>query len=172
MVWTEAGELFTFGRGEESQLGHGGEENERVPRLVEALVGKQVVGATAGGDHTAVWTEAGELFTFGLGEYGQNRDFVPRLVNALAGKKVVGAAVASQHTVVWTDAGELFTFGWGYYGQLGHGGEEHVDFSPRLGQFAGKTMLLRGTAHIIYRTAASTAAVRAELVEALLALGA
>jgi hypothetical protein len=34
-----------------------------VPRLVEALVGKRVIGAAAGGFQTAVWTEEGELFT-------------------------------------------------------------------------------------------------------------
>jgi len=38
-----------------------------VPRLVEALTGKRVIGAVAGGNHTAVWIEAGELFPFGLG---------------------------------------------------------------------------------------------------------
>jgi hypothetical protein len=40
-----------------------------VPRLVEALAGKKVVGAAAGFEHTAVWTEAGELFTFGYGDH-------------------------------------------------------------------------------------------------------
>ena len=49
-------------------LGHGGQGNELVPRLFEALVGKKVIGAAAGGQHTAVWTEGGEqLFTFGNG---------------------------------------------------------------------------------------------------------
>jgi len=37
-VWTETGELFTFGYGDWGRLGHGGEERELVPRLVEALV--------------------------------------------------------------------------------------------------------------------------------------
>jgi len=36
-AWTEAGEAFTFGAGDNGILGHGGEENELVPRLVEAL---------------------------------------------------------------------------------------------------------------------------------------
>ena len=42
-----------------------------MPRLVEALAGKKVVGASAGEHHTAVWTDAGELFTFGKGNYGR-----------------------------------------------------------------------------------------------------
>jgi len=47
-VCTAKGELFTFGKGHKRQLGHGGTQNERVPRLVEALVGKKVVGLSAG----------------------------------------------------------------------------------------------------------------------------
>jgi len=57
-----------------------------VPRLVEALVGKKVVGAAAGEIHTAMWTEAGEIFTFGkgysrsLGHGGEQDELAPRLV--------------------------------------------------------------------------------------------
>ena len=62
-------ELFTFGRGGDEKLGHGGKENEHVPRLVEALAGKKVIGAAAGYTHTAAWTAEGGLFTFGVGAF-------------------------------------------------------------------------------------------------------
>jgi len=136
-VWTEEGELFTFGAGNHGMLGHGGKHDERVPRLVGALVGKKVIGTASGGRHTAVWTEAGELFTFGygahgeLGHGGQETERVPRLVGALASKKMVGAAAGQMHTAVWTDDGELFTFGFGYNGRLGHG-EGQNELVPRL----------------------------------------
>ena len=95
-VWTDAGEHFTFGHGECGQLGHGGTQNELVPKLVEALAEKKVIGAAAGFEHTVVWTNEGELFTFGggnLGHGGHQGELVPRLVDALAGQKVVGAEV-------------------------------------------------------------------------------
>ena len=93
-VWTDAGELFTFGHGSYGQLGHGERQYELLPRLVEALAGKNVAGAGVGSVHTAVWTEAGELFTFGDGMYGrlghgetgdkgESCELVPRLVEAL-----------------------------------------------------------------------------------------
>jgi len=134
-VWTSSGHLWTFGCG--NQLGHGGEEDEFVPRMVRALAGKKVIGASAGGGHTSAWTDAGELFTFGngdngqLGHGGEEDESVPRLVEALAAKKVVGASAGILHTAAWTDEGELFTFGNGYYGELGHGGEESESV-PRL----------------------------------------
>jgi len=146
-VWTEAGELFTFGNGLYGQLGHGGARYAPVPRLVGALAGKKVVGASTGYFHTAVWTEAGELFTFGLGQFGKlghggaEDELVPKLVEALAGKKVVGASAGGKHTVVWTEAGELFTFGDGGQGRLGHGGTQN-ELVPRLvGALAGKKVI-------------------------------
>jgi alpha-tubulin suppressor-like RCC1 family protein len=70
-VWTEDGDLFTFGEERYGQLGHGEHLGESMPRLVDALVGKKVVGASLGFSHTVVSTEAGEIFTFGDGCYGQ-----------------------------------------------------------------------------------------------------
>jgi len=70
-VCTEEGELFTFGNGLDGKLGHGGGRSELMPRLVEALAGKKAIGVATGTLHTAVWTEAGELFTFGIGQYGK-----------------------------------------------------------------------------------------------------
>ena len=88
-----------------------------MPKLVQALAGKKVVGATSGECHTAAWTDEGELFTFGdgrhgkLGHGGTQNEPVPRLVESLAGNKVIGAAAGVDHTAVWSEEGELFTFG-------------------------------------------------------------
>ena len=76
-----------------------------MPRLVEGLVGKKVVGAAAGDDFTLLITEAGELYTCGYGGWGQTGHGannhaigVPRLVQGeLTGKKVVGAAAGDFH---------------------------------------------------------------------------
>jgi len=159
-AWTEEGELFTFGVGYSGRLGHGGEQTEPVPRLVQALAGKKVVGAAAGGNHTMVWTEEGELFTFGIGFFGrlghggEEDELVPRLVEALAGKKVVGAAAGERHTVAWTEERELFTFGWGNQGRLGHGVLQ-TERVPRLVEaLAGKQVI--GAAAGKYHTAAWT----------------
>ena len=38
-----------------------------MPRLVEALVGVNVVGAVAGDLHTVVWTDEGQAYSFGSG---------------------------------------------------------------------------------------------------------
>jgi len=65
------------------------------------MVGKKVVGVSAGGEHTGLWTEEGELFTFGrweAGPRGTQDEPVPRLVDALAGLKVIGASAGKHHS--------------------------------------------------------------------------
>jgi len=157
-VWTESGELFTFGDGVNGKLGHGGEQSELVPRLVEGLAGTKVVGASAGGSHTVVWTDTGELFIFGtctggkLCYGGPTNELVdlPRRVEGLAGKKVMGAAAGYQHTAVWTDAGDLFTFGDGWSRALGHGRLGNQPHPPSLVvALAGKKVIgaAAGTFH-------------------------
>ena len=100
--------------------------------LAGALASNQVAGASASDSHTAVWTEEGELFTFGqgvdgrLGHGGEQDEHVPRPVEALAGKKMVGAAAGDRHTAVsqqspGTEDGEVVTFGAGASGCLSHG---------------------------------------------------
>ena len=71
------------------------QHSELLPRLMEALAGKAVIGVAVGSHHTMVWTVAGELITFGNGSNGQlghgelRNQFVPRRVATLMGKKVV-----------------------------------------------------------------------------------
>jgi len=117
--------------------GHGGTARELVPRLVESLVGKTVVGAAA------VWTEAGELFTDGIcGQLGHGREeneLVPRLVDSLVGKKVSGAVAGGMHTAAWTEAGRSSLLGHG--GRLGHGEEEDEDVPRLVAALAGKKVV-------------------------------
>ncbi len=52
------------------ELGHGGEGTELVPRMIQTLAGKEVIGVAAGVRHTTAWTKAGELSALGPGGGG------------------------------------------------------------------------------------------------------
>ncbi|TMW61682.1 hypothetical protein Poli38472_010745 [Pythium oligandrum] len=56
---TEAGELYTWGSGEDGRLGHGDMRDRSVPRKVMSLLRQRVVQASCGGAHTAVLTDKG-----------------------------------------------------------------------------------------------------------------
>ena len=159
-VVTSTGELFTFGQGRYGKLGHDTQNNEWVPRRVEALVGKRVVQVSCGEKHTAVVTSGGGLLTFGLGISGQlghgdKKDgSEPQRVETLVGKRVVQVACCYHHTAVVTSIGELLTFGEGVYGQLGHSGYED-ELAPRRVEALAEKCVVRvacGSTHIVIIT--------------------
>lgn len=117
MLMTADGEVYSFGNGNNRQLGHGSPmTDELVPRLIEGpLVDKAVVGVTAGAYHSLLWTTDGEAFSFGsegdgrLGHESEGNE--PSLVTGpLVGEKVAGAAAGYAHTLVWTTKGDSAKF--------------------------------------------------------------
>ena len=156
VVCTRQWRVFTFGVGHDGQLGHGDLQRDEddhvdggivcsVPRLVDGLVGTRVVYVAASGDHTAVCTDAGQLYTFGFGYLGQlghgenvQIEWMPRLVQALVGTKTVGVEAGDGHTVVLTEAGGVLTFGDGHLGQLGHG-TVATEYMPRVVKTLGES---------------------------------
>ena len=60
---TDRGILLTRGRGSGGCLGHGDTRDVSTPRIVEALLGEDVVEVEAGPQHAAVVTSDGEVFT-------------------------------------------------------------------------------------------------------------
>lgn len=49
---TDACDLYTWGSGHRGMLGHKDEDDERVPRVVESLLGRDIVMAACGVAHT------------------------------------------------------------------------------------------------------------------------
>ena len=70
-VASGSGRVFTFGYGSYGQLGHGDNQDLSTPKLVEALTEEEVVGASAGGWHTAVWTSGCRTNSHTMGCLGQ-----------------------------------------------------------------------------------------------------
>ena len=72
LIWT-ARNLYTFGDLRSGALGHTGQaaavelgfEKETRPKLVAALKGKRIAGATSSSYHSAAWTTDGEVWSFG-----------------------------------------------------------------------------------------------------------
>ena len=71
LALTHTGEVLSFGNGGAGQLGHGDEEHQLVPKVIEALRGVRVVAIAAGGTHSMVLTDEGEVLSFGKGEHGK-----------------------------------------------------------------------------------------------------
>ncbi|KAG9416335.1 hypothetical protein AC1031_000736 [Aphanomyces cochlioides] len=121
--------VYSWGRGEDGQLGLGDTSDQYRPAIVEALSDKVVVQIACGSGHTVVLDNKGDVYTWGRGDdgrlgHGDNGwKFVPRLVEALQNKQIKQVTCGSYHTAAVTVSGDLYTWGGGMYGKLGHGNE-------------------------------------------------
>ena len=70
MVLTTTGKLYTFGYGQNGQLGLRTSKNYSSPKLVKDLLSKPIAKIAAGWNHSLVLTEKGDLFSCGYGQYG------------------------------------------------------------------------------------------------------
>ena len=126
-----AGYVYTMGSNQHGRLGIG---NRTIPYsikpyIVEALTFHRTKFISAGFAHSAAVTDAGELFTWGLGEFGalgvNSRDNLwspmrvafPDVPNA----HVYRASCGMKHTAMIDDKGRLYTAGSNENGQLGTG---------------------------------------------------
>ncbi|KAF7016585.1 hypothetical protein CFC21_030166 [Triticum aestivum] len=130
---TMAGEVLSWGRNQNGQLGLGTTEDSLLPQTIQAFEGISVNMIAAGAEHTAAVTEDGEIYGWGWGRYGnlglgdRNDRFVPEKVSSVEGEKMVLVACGWRHTITVSSSGSLYTYGWSKYGQLGHGDfEDHL----------------------------------------------
>mmetsp|Transcript_59707 Transcript_59707/g.141340 ORF Transcript_59707/g.141340 Transcript_59707/m.141340 type:complete len:438 (-) Transcript_59707:102-1415(-) len=128
--------LWTWGAGENGELGTGKTVSETIPTMVGEVRGEKVAQVAMGGYHGALLTENGEVLTWGRGVHGQlghgtrQQELVPRVVKGLPPAAQV--ACGGGHTVVRGRDGSVWTFGGNSQGELGLGsGSELQVFTPQ-----------------------------------------
>lgn len=108
--------VFTWGRGEDGQLGLGDTSDQDEPTYVDALRGVGVRQIACGSGHTVVLSTEGEVYTWGRGDdgrlgHGDNGwKYVPRITRSLAGQVVTQVTCGSYHTAAVTGNGDLYTW--------------------------------------------------------------
>ena len=113
------GALYTWGNGRFGRLGHGDQQHQSRPKVVEA-VGQVVVRAVAAGmEHSLALSEAGEVFSWGMGGDGQlghgdgeEERLEPLRVAGLGGVRVCAVAAGCCHSLAVGSDGAVY--GWGY----------------------------------------------------------
>ncbi|XP_022151806.1 ultraviolet-B receptor UVR8 [Momordica charantia] len=135
------GRVCTWGWGRYGCLGHGNEECESSPKVVEALSNVKAVHVATGDYTTFVVSDDGDVYSFGCGEsasLGHNNNVAdgqgnrhphvlsPELVRSLKqiNERVVQISLTNSiywnaHTFALTESGKLYAFGAGDKGQLG-----------------------------------------------------
>jgi alpha-tubulin suppressor-like RCC1 family protein len=121
------GLVYSVGMGLSGKLGHGGLNDQRVPRLLETLSKRRCIQVSCGKDHSSAVTDNGSLWTWGDNRFGQlghgnARDCgTPSRVRRLeAIDRILQVACGDHFTAAVLVNGSLYTWGLGWYGQLGH----------------------------------------------------
>jgi regulator of chromosome condensation len=130
------GAVYSCGWGADGRLGHGNEEDQLTPRVVEGLLGVRACAVAAGCMHSLVLAASGAVYAFGLGEYGRlghgdgNNQLTPKVIEALRSVRVCAVAAGGAHNLVLDAGGDVYSFGSGHNGKLGHG--DRADRPTRL----------------------------------------
>ncbi|KAM5577870.1 hypothetical protein ABKV19_008281 [Rosa sericea] len=127
---TMEGQVQSWGRNQNGQLGLGTTEDSLVPQKIQAFQGEFIKMVAAGAEHTAAVTEDGTLYGWGWGRYGnlglgdRNDRLVPEKVS------LGNVAGGWRHTMALTSDGKLYGWGWNKFGQVGVG--DNVDHCSPL----------------------------------------
>lgn len=153
VVLTSNNFVWTVGNGSRGQLGLGSATKIDSLECVEALHPVKIISISAGGWHTIVLSESGDMYGWGWNESGQvgciresfdeidcseeNRAklvFLPSLVDTSLDDSFTLIKTGSRHSVAVSTSGQCFTWGWNGYGQLGHGDQSNC-VKPRMVSF-------------------------------------
>ncbi|GJW21966.1 ultraviolet-B receptor UVR8 [Tanacetum coccineum] len=134
---------WTFGRGDNGQLGHGTTKKSLYPEIVKGLPENVIlISVDCGLFHTSVVSSSGNVWAWGMEnglglcpgatftESDGGDALTPRLINDVFGSKFpqpVQVACGAAHTVLLADSGyKLWSWGRGSSGVLGNG--QDIDF--------------------------------------------
>ena len=157
MVIDEAGVLYSWGKGEQGQLGLGDLSEAVSPQLVATE--HPIASVSCCRYHClAVDTKAG-VHAWGRGEYGQlglgkrDSERLPQRVVALDDCGVISTGCGWGHSIALTAGGELYSWGFGGKGQLGHGNMQRREKPTKLTSLSDVSHAACGYYHNLAATA-------------------
>lgn len=68
LALSSEGHVYSWGEGDDGKLGHGNKMSYDRPKLIEDLLGVEILDIACGGHHSAAITSAGWLYTWGKGK--------------------------------------------------------------------------------------------------------
>uniref|UniRef100_A0A7S0RRV6 RCC1-like domain-containing protein n=1 Tax=Chlamydomonas leiostraca TaxID=1034604 RepID=A0A7S0RRV6_9CHLO len=137
--------VFTWGRGEDGQLGLGDATEHATPQVVQYLLKQGVSSIHCGAEYTVCYSKSRrQVWSWGWADFGRlghgdlGDVFVPRPISFFAGMPVAEVACGDTHTLVLTESGELYAFGRNQAGQLGLGHSEDQLTPQLVGALSGQ----------------------------------
>eukprot|EP01083_Nonionella_stella_P107539 311542_1 len=130
LILTTNHDVLSCGSGGSGKLGHGNEDNQNIPKPIEALKSKDIINIAAGQNHSLCVSKDGEVYTFGDGDYGRlghgntDNQMVPKEVQFFKDKniKIRECVGGYYHSGAISMNGEVYL--WGKGDALGQGPDD------------------------------------------------
>jgi alpha-tubulin suppressor-like RCC1 family protein len=101
------------------------DQDEHVPRPVEALKGIAIKSLACGDSHVLAMSDVGRVYSWGIGYYGtlghgdETTLTTPKLIEALVDEVIVAGSGGANHSIVVSEDGRGYVWGRDQCGQLG-----------------------------------------------------
>ena len=147
LALTADGAVWSWGDGGRGKLGHGDQQDQLLPKKVEAFADQRVVAVSAGPFHSLALTADGAVWSWGMGYFGrlghgdQQNQLLPKKVEAFAGRRVVFVSAGMAHSLALTADGAVWSWGYGVWGRLGHGDQQQQQLPKKIEGFAGQRIV-------------------------------
>jgi alpha-tubulin suppressor-like RCC1 family protein len=147
LALTADGAVWSWGDGAYGRLGHGDQQNQLLPKKIEALACHSVVAVSAGGAHSLALTAGGRVWSWGWAYFGQlghgdnEEQLLPRKVEALAGQRIIAVSAGESHSLAITADGSMWSWGLVRWGLLGYGEEQRQPLPKKVEAFTGQRVV-------------------------------
>nr|XP_022328228.1 E3 ubiquitin-protein ligase HERC2-like isoform X2 [Crassostrea virginica] len=144
---TDSGAVYSWGDGDYGKLGRGGNDGCKTPKVVEKLMGQEVVRVYCGPQFSLALTKSGVVYSWGKGDNFRlghgTEDHVrhPKQIEGLASKRVKDISIGSLHCMAVTEDGELYGWGRNEQGQLGNASISNLTEPTLIAGMEGKNII-------------------------------
>lgn len=145
---SEKGRLYTWGRGNNGNLGHGSTDSYPKPTIVQALSDHIMITLSCGSKHMCAITSNFRIYSWGNGGHGRlghgdtTGTATPKLIEGLSNENIMQVSCGDSHTSAVSTLGVVYSWGCGSYGRLGQGSEGDIFIPSIISTFTGKRMYL------------------------------
>jgi len=152
------GNVYSCGRSNYGQLGHGNSSNKSTPTLIQYFA-NNISQVSAGDNHSIFLHTNGNVYSCGRGSKGQlghgatGTYYTPKLIQYFA-NNISQVSASGNHSIFLHTNGNVYSCGLANYGQLGHGNTSDKSTPTLIQYFATNNITISqvssGSSHSIF----------------------